>query len=143
MAIRYFNDDTTYRLPHKRLTSRWLVSCAGEEGCHIGDISYVYCSSERLLEINRQFLGHDYFTDVITFDDSDLEDTRTLNGEIYIDTATVADNAKRYGSTALMEMRRVIVHGLLHLCGHGDKTPPEEKRMHELEDHYLQHWDEL
>jgi len=71
MAVRYFTDDCTYRLPQKRLTARWLHEVAAGEGYALGDVTYIFCSAQRLLEMNRQYLGHDYFTDVITFDYSD------------------------------------------------------------------------
>ena len=99
------------------------------------------CSAERLLEMNRQYLGHDYFTDVITFDYSDRRGTRTVAGDIFIDVETVADNARIYGATTLQEMRRVVVHGLLHLCGQRDKTPRTERQMHRKEDKYLRFWE--
>lgn len=140
MAVRYYNDDCRYRLPQKRLTTQWLRECAEREGYRIGDISYIFCSSRRLLEINRQFLGHDYFTDVITFDDSDRKGSHTIAGEIYIDVDTVADNAVQFGATRLQEMRRVVVHGVLHLCGYKDKTPRAEKTMHRMEDKCLKFW---
>lgn len=73
--------------------------------------------------MNRQFLGHDYYTDVITFDYSDRKGARIVSGDIFIDVETVADNAREYGAAKLTEMRRVVVHGLLHLCGQKDKTP--------------------
>ena len=137
MAIRYFNDSCTYRLPEKRRTREWLAEVAREEGYAVGEINYIFCSAERLLEMNRQFLGHDYFTDVITFDYSDRKGERLVAGDIFIDVETVADNARIYGATKLHEMRRVVVHGLLHLCGQKDKTPRTERQMHRKEDKYL------
>ena len=119
MAIRYYNDDCTFRLPQKRLTAAWLREVAEAEGYALGDVSYIFCSAQRLLEMNRQWLGHDYFTDV----------------------ETVADNARQYGCTTLQEMRRVIVHGVLHLCGQGDKTPRTNAQMHRKEDKYLKFWE--
>ena len=107
----------------------------------LGDVAYIFCSARRLLEMNRQFLGHDYFTDVITFDYSDRKGTRTVSGDIFIDVETVADNARQYGATTLQEMRRVVVHGLLHLCGQGDKTPRTNAQMHRKEDKYLAYWE--
>ena len=74
MAIRYYNDDCTFRLPQKRLTAAWLREVAEAEGYALGDVSYIFCSAQRLLEMNRQWLGHDYFTDVITFDYSDRKE---------------------------------------------------------------------
>ena len=141
MAVRYYNDDCKYRLPQKRLTAEWLRRVAEEEGYVLGDVSYIFCSAQRLLEMNRQYLGHDYFTDVITFDYSDRSDTRIVSGDIFIDVETVADNALQYGATALQEMRRVVVHGVLHLCGQGDKTPRSNAQMHRKEDKYLKFWE--
>ena len=86
--------------------------------------------------MNIEFLGHDYFTDIITFDDSNLGEGY-IAGDIFIDIETVADNARLYGATARQEMLRVIVHGVLHLCGQKDKTPRAEKQMHKKEDKYL------
>lgn len=137
MAVKYYNDSCSYRLPQKRLTTAWLRRVAREEGCTLGDISYIFCSAERLLEMNRQFLGHDYFTDVITFDYGDLRRSRTVSGDIFIDVETVADNARLYGASRTTEMRRVVVHGLLHLCGQKDKSPRANRQMHAKEDKYL------
>jgi rRNA maturation RNase YbeY len=86
--------------------------------------------------MNRQFLGHDYFTDIITFDYSELGEG-FVAGDIFIDVETVADNARLYGATRREEMLRVIVHGLLHLCGQKDKSPRDNKQMHSKEDKYL------
>ena len=141
MAVRYHTDGCSYRLPQKRLTAAWLRRVAEQEGYTLAEVDYIFCSAERLLEMNRQYLGHDYFTDVITFDYSDRRGTRTVAGDIFIDVETVADNARIYGATTLQEMRRVVVHGLLHLCGQRDKTPRTERQMHRKEDKYLRFWE--
>ena len=112
------------------------------EGYELGEVSYIFCSAQRLLEMNRQYLGHDYFTDVITFDYSDRKGARVISGDIFIDVETVADNARLYGFPTLQEMRRVVVHGVLHLCGQGDKTPRTNAQMHRKEDKYLKFWEE-
>ncbi len=138
--VRYYTDDCAYRLPHKRLTAAWLRDAARAEGYELGDVNYIFCSARKLLEMNRQFLGHDYFTDVITFDYSDRRGARVVSGDIFIDVETVADNARLYGVSRLDEMRRVVVHGLLHLCGQGDKTPRTNRQMHRKEDKYLAFW---
>lgn len=134
------------RLPlpaaRKRRTAQWLHDVALAEGYTLGEVCYIFCSAARLLEMNRQYLGHDYYTDVITFDYSDRRGTRTVSGDIFIDVETVADNAREYGATRLQEMRRVVVHGLLHLCGQGDKTPRTNAQMHRKEDKYLKFWEE-
>ena len=140
MAVHYHTDDCRYRLPEKRRTSAWLCEVAAEEGYRMGEVNYIFCSAARLLEMNRQFLGHDYFTDIITFDYSDLKGEGVIHGDIYIDIETVRDNARIYGVSWLNEMRRVVVHGVLHLCGQKDKTPRANAQMHRKEDKYLKFW---
>ena len=140
MAVHYHTEDCRYRLPEKRRTSAWLNEVAAEEGYRMGEVNYIFCSAQRLLEMNRQFLGHDYFTDIITFDYSDLKGEGVIHGDIYIDIETVRDNARIYGVSWLNEMRRVVVHGVLHLCGQKDKTPRANAQMHRKEDHYLKFW---
>lgn len=135
--VRYYNDSCSYRLPERRQTSKWLKRVAAEEGYTLEQVSYIFCSSEVHRKMNIDFIGHDYFTDVITFDYSDLKGEKSVSGDIFIDVDTVKDNARIYGCTPLQEMRRVVVHGLLHLCGQKDKTPRAEKQMHRKEDKYL------
>ena len=140
--VRYYNDSTNYRLRKKRRVAAWLRSVAEEEGYALGDVTYIFCSSAVHRQMNIDYIGHDYFTDVITFDYSDLKGERQVSGDIFIDVETVADNARIYGATARQEMLRVVVHGLLHLCGQKDKTPRAEKQMHRKEDKYLKLWAE-
>ncbi len=135
--VRYYNDSTTYRLREKRKVAAWLKCVADGEGYTLGDVTYIFCSSEVHRKMNIDFIGHDYFTDIITFDYSDRKGTRVVSGDIFIDVETVADNARIYGATAREEMLRVVVHGVLHLCGQKDKTPRAEKQMHKKEDKYL------
>lgn len=117
---------------------RWIEEVIRLEGYKAGEINYIFCSSEYHRQMNRDFLGHDYYTDVITFEEreSRVEDG-IVAGEVYIDVATVTDNAEIYNSLPVNEMRRVIVHGALHLCGHKDKSPWAEKQMRRLENRYL------
>ena len=140
MAVKYYTDDCSYRLPEKRRTAAWLKEVAEAEGYRLGDVNYIFCSAARLLEMNKEFLGHDYFTDIITFDYSDLKGRGVVSGDIFIDVETVADNARIYGATKIQEMRRVVVHGVLHLCGQKDKTPRANAQMHRKEDKYLKFW---
>ena len=134
--VRYYNDSTTYRLREKRKVAAWLKLVAEQEGYTLGDVTYIFCSSEVHRKMNIDFIGHDYFTDIITFDYSEL-DEGVVSGDIFIDVETVADNARIYGVTAREEMLRVVVHGVLHLCGQKDKEPEDEKEMHRKEDKYL------
>ena len=135
--VRYYNDQTTYRLRDKRKVAAWLKEVAREEGYALGDVTYIFCSSEVHRKMNIDFIGHDYFTDVITFDYSDLKGEGVVSGDIFIDVDTVKDNSRIYSATPRREMLRVVVHGLLHLCGQKDKTPRAEKQMHRKEDYYL------
>ena len=136
MAVKYYTEDCNYRLEARRAVRQWLHAVAQEEGYNIEHINYIFCSAKRHRAMNIEFLGHDYFTDIITFDYSEL-DEGYISGDIYIDYQTVADNARIYNTTAEREMRRVVVHGVLHLCGQGDKTPDTEAVMHSKEDKYL------
>lgn len=135
--VRYYNDQTNFRLRDKRKIASWLKAVAQEEGYALGDVTYIFCSSEVHRKMNIDFIGHDYFTDVITFDYSDLKGEGIVSGDIFIDVDTVKDNARIYGATFTSEMHRIIVHGVLHLCGQKDKTPRAERQMHKKEDKYL------
>ncbi len=136
MALRFYNEYSSYRLGEKRRVRSWILAAIEEEGFEAGNITYVFCSPEHHIGINRQYLGHDYNTDVITFDYSDMDD-KAVAGDIFIDPVTVASNAAQYGATAREEMLRVLIHGVLHLCGYKDKTAAEAKRMRAKEDYYL------
>ena len=141
MDINYHCQECNYRLHHKRAIREWLREVAQSEGEYmVGEINYIFCPSAVHRQMNIDFVGHDYFTDIITFDYSEL-DNGYISGDIYIDYQTVADNARIYGTTAEIEMRRVVVHGVLHLCGQDDKTPDSEAVMHSKEDKYLKLFD--
>ena len=115
--IRFFTKDLKFDLKDKLPLKRWMKTIVEEHGCRVGDINVILCNDPSILEINRQFLGHDYYTDIITFDYSEKE---TINGELYISVDTVRENAKEYGEEFLVELHRVIIHGMLHLCGLDD-----------------------
>lgn len=143
MAISYYQDQCNYRFTNRRLINRWLKEIAQSEGYRLTDLNIIFCSAERLLEMNREFLGHDYFTDIITFDDSDLDVNRTLAGELFIDIETVADNARLYDTTPLREMHRILAHGVLHLSGQGDKSAKDAVDMRKKEETYLTLLDDM
>ncbi|MCQ2311647.1 MAG: rRNA maturation RNase YbeY [Paludibacteraceae bacterium] len=113
---------------------QWLRRVAAGYGFALGDITYIFCNDERILEVNRQFLGHDYYTDVITFDYSTL--TR-VSGDIYISLDTVRSNAEAVGVDWMNELHRILVHGVLHLTGQGDKTPETKAQMTAKEEQAL------
>ena len=115
--------------------SRWVRSVAAGYGFATGDITYIFCSDERILEVNRQFLGHDYYTDIITFDYSTPS---RISGDIYISLDTVASNAEQLGIAFDDELLRILIHGVLHLTGQGDKTPETKAVMTAKENAALQ-----
>ena len=117
---------------------KWIQEVIRREGYTAGEINYIFCSSDYHRQMNRDFLGHDYYTDVITFEERESRVAEGIvSGEVYIDVATVEDNATLYNTLPINEMRRVIVHGALHLCGHKDKSQWAEKQMRRLENKYL------
>lgn len=121
----------------ERKVTRWIRSVAADYNFAVGNINYIFCSDERELEVNRQFLGHDYYTDVITFD---YTSGKTLNGDIFISLETVRSNAEMVGAPFEEELRRIIIHGVLHLTGQGDKTPETKAQMTEKEEKALAKW---
>ena len=114
--------------------SAWVRKVAKSYGKTVGDINYIFVDDETILDINRRFIGHDYYTDHIGFDYSS---DGALSGDIYISLDTVRTNAELYGATFDQELRRIIIHGLLHLCGLRDKTEEERARMQQAEDRAL------
>ena len=114
--------------------SAWVRQVAKSYGKTVGDINYIFVDDETILDINRRFIGHDYYTDHIGFDYSS---DGALSGDIYISLDTVRTNAELYGATFDQELRRIILHGLLHLCGLRDKTEEERAQMQQAEDRAL------
>ena len=135
--ICYSCQDTDMPALDERKVSRWVRAVAAYYGFAVGNIHYIFCSDERELEVNRQFLGHDYYTDVITFDYSTPS---TLNGDIFISLDTVRSNAETVGVPFDDELRRIIIHGVLHLTGQGDKTPETKAQMTAKEELALEKW---
>jgi rRNA maturation RNase YbeY len=116
------------------LFSFWLVEAAKNEGKSTGEITLIFCSDEHLLEMNRQYLEHDYYTDIITFD---YTEGNEISGDLFISIDRVYDNAEQNDVSRLDELKRVCVHGVLHLCGFGDKSDEEARLMRAQEDYYL------
>lgn len=112
------------------LVANWLEQVAHEHGRIVGYLSYLFCNDDKIIEINKHFLSHDYYTDIITFDYSR---SKMVSGDMYISLDTVASNAQTIGVDPMTELHRVIVHGLLHLCGINDKGPGEREIMEQHE----------
>lgn len=132
--VSYFTQDTAFMYKDRRLTTRWLKEVALREGCKIGAVSVIFCSDPVILDVNRKYLGHDYYTDIITFDYCEEE---VLNGDLFISVDTVRANALEYGTLFHEELHRVIVHGLLHLIGYDDHTEADIAEMRLKENEYL------
>ena len=133
--IEFFEADIIYQLDSPEDIRLWLTNLVTEEKCGIEKIQYIFCTDEYLLGINKQYLNHDYYTDIITFP---LTKSHTaIQSDIYISIDRVTDNAKSYKVSTTQELHRVIAHGLLHLCGYGDSSDEEKKIMREREDYYL------
>ena len=143
MAVIFTPVDLTHTLRDSRRVKRWLLELTEEEGRALGDVTIIWCSDSYLLDVNRKYLDHDYFTDIITFDYSSED---FVSGDLFVSLDRVRANAADYaGGKNLfhVELRRVMAHGLLHLCGYGDKTDSEAKIMRAKEDYYLAKYDAL
>lgn len=132
--VRYFSEDIKFDFKGRRTNNKWLSSVAENEGKKIGDVNVIFCSDPYILEVNKKYLSHDYYTDIITFD---YCEGKTLSGDLFISVDSVRDNASFYGSSFEDELHRVIVHGVLHLIGFDDHTDKEKKKMRSKEDQYL------
>lgn len=134
--INFHTEDVEVKIQQKLKIKNWLKSVIQSEGFALGDVNYVFCSDEYLLKINVDYLDHDYLTDIITFDNSEEEES--IDGDIFISIDRVKDNARTFEVSFEHELKRVLVHGILHLCGYLDKTDEEEVLMRSKENHYLQ-----
>lgn len=134
-AINFFEEGVAYKLKDKTKVRQWIKDTIAAEGYKLGELSYVFCSDDYLLSINRQFLDHDTYTDIVTFDNS--ETPGTIVGDIFISIDRIRENASKFNQTFIDELHRVIIHGTLHLLGYKDKKPAEKQKMTEKEDFYL------
>ena len=132
--VTYQTDGANMPKIKKRETTAWIKNVASAYGKKLGDIAYIFCSDEKILEVNRQYLQHDYYTDIITFDYSEGD---TVAGDLFISLDTVQTNAEQFHSTYEDELHRVIIHGILHLCGINDKGPGERDIMEAAENKAL------
>lgn len=132
--ITYNSDGIGMPKIKRRATTAWIRSVAASYGKRIGDVGYMFVNDEKILEVNRQYLGHDYYTDIITFD---YDEGDILNGDLVISLDTVRSNAAMLGKDYDEELYRVIIHGVLHLCGINDKGPGEREQMEAAENRAL------
>ena len=132
--ISYQTDGIKMPAITKSKTTEWIKAVAATYGKRTGEIAYIFCSDEKILEVNRQYLQHDYYTDIITFDYSE---GNRISGDLFISLETVRTNAEQFGSDYETELYRVIIHGILHLCGINDKEAGEREIMEEAENKAL------
>lgn len=132
--ITFQSENIAFPPIKKNDTKRWIKSVASTHGKKIGAVNYLFCTDEKILEVNNHYLQHDFYTDIITFDYSEKD---TLSGDIFISLDTVRSNSQKYQTEYIDELHRVIIHGVLHLCGIKDKSATEAKKMRAAEDKAL------
>lgn len=134
--IQFFSEDIDFTVKDKQKIRTWIGETIKAEGFkRVGELSFVFCSDAYLLEINKQYLNHDTFTDIVTFDSSEDEDV--IAGDIFISVERIRENASKFSVSEKDELNRVIIHGVLHLCGYYDKKKEDKALMTEKEDYYL------
>jgi probable rRNA maturation factor len=134
-AIQFFKEDVTYKLKDKTKVKAWVKDTIVNEGFKLSELNYIFCSDAYLLEINQQYLDHDTYTDIVTFDNS--EEEGVIVSDIFISIPRIQENAAKFKVSETDELHRVIIHGALHLLGYTDKSPGDKKKMTEKEDYYL------
>ena len=132
--ITYQTDGTRMPDIKKRPTTAWIRAVAATYDKKVGDVNYIFCNDERILEVNREYLQHDYYTDIITFDYTEED---TISGDLFISLDTVKTNGEQFGTEYDEELHRTIIHGILHLCGINDKGPGEREIMEAAENRAL------
>ncbi|RKD92273.1 rRNA maturation RNase YbeY [Mangrovibacterium diazotrophicum] len=134
MPILFYHEDVKPLKLERRKIKTWISSVIASENKKIGSINFIFCSDEYLLQVNKQYLDHDYFTDIITFD---YVEGKLISGDIFVSVDRVSENADKFQVSFDEELRRILVHGVLHLLGYPDKEPEQKKVMTQKEDHYL------
>ena len=134
-AISFFTESVTYNLPQKIKVRKWIISTIEKEGFKLQELNFIFCSDEYLLGINQQYLNHNTYTDIITFDNSDVE--KMIVSDIFISIERVKENAETYKTTVFDEVCRIMIHGTLHLLGYKDKGKAAKTLMTQKENEYL------
>lgn len=133
--ISFFEEDIQFKLKNKTQVRQWINNTIIAEGYQLKELTYIFCSDAYLLQINRQYLDHDTYTDIITFDNS--EEEGKITGDIFISIERIRENAQKFNVSETDELHRVIIHGVLHLLGYKDKTAVSKEKMTQKEDDYL------
>lgn len=135
-SINFFSEEISYNLPNKRKIKAWIKDTVLAEGFELDEMNFIFCNDAYLLDINKKYLGHDTFTDIITFDNSEVE--KHVTSDVFISIERVKENSKTYNTAIYDEVCRIIIHGTLHLLGYGDKSLSEKEKMTMKEDYYLE-----
>ncbi len=135
MAVHFFEEDIVYKLPQKRMIKRWIKDTVEAENNKLKELNFIFCSDEYLLGINRNYLQHDTYTDIITFDNSEKQGI--IEGDIFISIDRVRENAKTFTESEFDELCRILIHGTLHLLGYKDKAEKDKNLMTDKENIYL------
>jgi rRNA maturation RNase YbeY len=136
-TIQFFTEQTAFTVKNKTLIREWLTHLIRQHKKFVGEINIIFCSDEYLLKLNEQYLGHDTFTDIITFD---FVENKTISGDIFISVDEMKENAKLFHVKQHTETQRLIAHGVLHLLGYKDKSSKDKKIMTTQEERALQWW---
>lgn len=131
--INFFTEDVEFKLKHKAILKKWISEIVKSDDQQIDDLNYIFCSDEYLLDINRQYLDHDYYTDIITFDNRE-EESEPISSDIFISIDRIKDNSNLLGVNFEHELHRVLIHGVLHLLGQSDKTAEQKAEMRKREE---------
>ncbi|MGN6181604.1 MAG: rRNA maturation RNase YbeY [Mucilaginibacter sp.] len=134
-TISFFEEDIQFKLKNKAQVRQWITETIVAEGYKLKELTYIFCSDAYLLQINQQYLDHDTYTDIITFDNS--EEEGNITGDIFISVERIRENAQKFKVSETDELHRVIIHGVLHLLGYTDKTALSKEKMTQKEDEYL------
>lgn len=132
--VYFFFQNVNVRLTHRTILKKYIQSIFRKEGKKLRSLNCIFCSDNEILKINQKYLKHDFYTDIITFD---LSENEAIEAEIYISIDRIRENAHQLGIPFKSELKRVIFHGVLHLCGYNDKKRAEKKKIMEKEDYYL------
>ena len=136
-SIQFFTEQTKFTIRNKTLIREWLAQVVRKHKKNVGEINIIFCSDDYLLKLNEQYLGHDTFTDIITFN---FVEDKTISGDIFISVDRMKENAKLFHVEQSTEMHRLIIHGVLHLLGYKDDVPKNKKLMTEQEEIALKWW---
>jgi len=140
MAISFQFEHANFEFSDPKKVENWIIKTIETEKCFTGNVTYIFCSDNYLLDVNRKYLNHDYFTDVITFD---YVKNSKISGDIFISIDRITENAKIFDVSRENELLRVMIHGVLHLIGYDDQTDEQEEEIHKKEDFYLNIYNSL